>query len=216
VNFNKVSSILLTTFLIGSSLLCTAQNKGSVYSHTESHNERFTAIVVDLQHFAELQITTSAEKGFYITDEKQSGEYKDALVLNTQVRNDTLIITDPLNPAFEFPQDKLSAHKITDTRAQLVLPEHTSLFLNLVNSNLHIAGNFKDVVLNIHSGRAYFKQMSGNINVVSVDAAISASGLKNYSFKASSRNGSVTIRGVTSNSAYLMQVESIYGDITLN
>jgi len=187
-----------------------------VYSHIESHNELFTTVVVDLKHFAELYISTSTEKSFYVTDEKQSGEYKDALILNTQIRNDTLIITDPSSPVFKFPQDKLSAHKITDTRAQLIVPEHMNLFLNLVNSNLHMDGNFKEVVLNIHSGRVYFKQMSGNIKVVSVDAAISASGLKNYSFKATSRHGSVIVRSVTPNSNYLMQVESIYGNIQLD
>jgi hypothetical protein len=164
----------------------------------------------------ELDVSTSTEKGFYMTDEKQSGEYRNALVLNTQVINDTLFITDPLNPIFQFPQDKLSAHKITDTKAVLILPEHKKLFLNLPEAHLNLQGNYENIVLNIHTGKVILQQIAGDLQVTSVNANVQGENLKSYFFEASSRNGSVEIKNSNRNTRYLLKVESINGDIHLN
>jgi hypothetical protein len=172
--------------------------------------------MVDLKHYVELDIVTSDERGFYITDEKQSGEYKNALVLNAQVVNDTLFITDPLNPTFQFPQDKLSAHKITDTKAVLILPQYKNLFLNLPDANLSLEGNYKNVILNIHSGKVILQKLIGNMQATSVNANVQGENLKDYFFEASSRNGNVEIKYLNRNSRYLLKVESINGDIQLN
>jgi hypothetical protein len=172
--------------------------------------------MVDLMHYVQLTISTSTERGFYIWDEKQSGEYKNALVLNTQVVEDTLFISDPLNPTFEFPQDKLSAHKITDSRAILILPEHKSLFLNLPDANLNLQGNYENVILNIHSGKVILQKLTGNVQATSVSANVQGENLKGYYLEAVSRNGSVLINNSNKNTRYLLKVESINGDIQLN
>jgi hypothetical protein len=173
-------------------------------------------VLVDLKYYVELDVSTSTEKGFYMTDEKQSGEYRNALVLNTQVINDTLFITDPLNPTFQFPQDKLSAHKITDTKAVLILPEHKNLFLNLPEAHLNLQGNYENIILNIHSGKVILQQIAGDLQVISVNANVQAENLEGYFFEASSRNGSVEIKNSNRNTRYLLKVESINGDIHLN
>lgn len=197
-------------------MFCTAQNNGSVYSHTDSRNEDFETVMVDLDHHAELRISTTVEKSFYSTDEKQSGEYQNALVLNTKVLNDTLFVTDSLNPLFTFPQDKLSAHKITDTKAVLILPEKIMLFLNLLNANLEIKGNYENVIINIHSGKVVLKDTQGNIQITSVNANVEASGLGTYKYEPFTRNGIIKIENKNKKTRYLLKVESINGDIQLH
>ncbi len=214
--YQKIINIYFLTFFLCGSLFCQAQNKDSVYTHTESRNENFTTVFIELEHFVELEISTTKEKGFYVSDEKQSGEYSKALLLNTKVANDTLFVTDPKNPVFTFPQDKLSAHKITDTRAILVLPENKNLFLNLVNSNVKISGDYKRLILNIHTGDAIFKKLSGDVTVISVNADVAATALKSYMFDGSSRNGTLSIKQNKSTTKYVFKVEAINGDIYLN
>lgn len=197
------------------SLYCQSQSESSIYSHKESRNEDFATVIIDLKHFVELEVSTSSESGFYITDEKQSGEYKDALILNTKVVNDTLFVTDPLNPTFEFPQDKLSAHKITDTKAILILPINKDAFFNLSNANLHLKGKFENVIVNIHSGNVYLTDLYGDLQITSVNADITSEGLNDYSFEATSRNGRKKIDNSHHNRRYLLKVESINGNIHL-
>ncbi len=207
-----LESLILMIILLGSAI-CHAQNAGSIYAHTESQNEQFKVVFVNLKHFMNLSISTTGEPSSYVTNEKQSGEYKNALILNTQVLNDTLFVTDPVNPIFEFPQDKLSAHKITESKAELRLPEGKVLFLNLSEAVLNLDGQYKNVIINIHSGNMKLSHMSGNIQVTSVNANLVAIDLNSYSVQASSRNGSVTIENEPNSTRYLLEAESINGNI---
>jgi len=50
---------------------------------------------VELNSTIELTIKTTTEKDIRITS-SQGGEYKNAIVLNSKIENDTLKITDPL------------------------------------------------------------------------------------------------------------------------
>ena len=216
MNYKQVSITVFLIILLGGLLICEAQNKESIYVYKESHNQEFSTVVVDLEHYVDLTISTVKDKGSYVTDVKHSGEYKDALMLNADIKNDTLFISDPYNAGFEFPQDKLSAHKITDSKASLVLPDNINLFLHLVNSHIKISGNYKSTILNIKTGQASFSEMSGDIAVTSVDANIFAHDLKNHVFQASSRNGKVKMPEHKREFKYRMKVESIHGDIKLN
>ncbi len=202
--------------LVAASLGCQAQQKEAVYTYTESQNEKFDVILIDLEHYIELIIVTGDLPNSFSTNDVQSGEYSNALVLETRVANDTLFITDPLNPLFQFPQDKLSAHKVTDSKARIVLPEKHHLFLDLTNANLNLQGSYSNVIVNINTGKVNLEKLKGNIHITSVSADVNSKGLENYTFEASSRNGVVNVRKAGSKTKNHLKVESIHGDIFLN
>ncbi|BAO54482.1 DUF4097 family beta strand repeat-containing protein [Nonlabens marinus] len=214
--FSRGFPNIILLLCISASFCCQAQQKEAVYTYTESQNENFGVVLIDLEHYIELTITTSEQPHSFTTDDVQSGEYSNALVLQTRVANDTLFITDPVSPLFHFPQDKLSAHKVTDSKAKIVLPESHHLFLNLSNANVNLQGLFRSVIVNINTGKVNLEKLKGDTQITSVSADITAKDLENYSFEANSRNGIVTFKNENRRKKYHLKVESIYGDIDLD
>ena len=208
------STLLIT--ILSASLCCNAQQKEAVYTYTESQNDLYSIIFIDLEHYIELKVSTTKKMNSFSTSDQQFGEYRNALQLHSEVERDTLFIRDAINPLFQFPQDKLSAHKVTDSKAHVVLTENQVLFLNLSNANLVLEGNHKEIIVNIQDGNILLEKISGDIQIVSMNADVVGQGLSAYFFDISSRNGTTDYDKSIGQKKNQLKVESINGDIQLN
>jgi len=181
-----------------------------------SHNlADFSTIDIDLQEYVELEIKTNNSKNVKLIT-SQNGEYKNAVILSSIIRNDSLIITDPIHPTFSFPGDKLSAHKVIDNKATIVLPKNKKLVINAQSADLKISGNYNSVYINQLSGSCKIDQLQGDLQFISVYASIYAN-LKNYNVTSASRSGKVHVFKKPVQIKYFAKLETVSGNIsTLN
>jgi hypothetical protein len=189
-----------------------AQESTAVKNETSHLQAQFNVVDIQMVQHLELEITTSDSEKVNLVS-SQNGEYKNAVVLSSEIRNDSLVITDPFNPAFSFPQDKLSAHKIIDGKATLSLPSNKHLVINTQSANITITGNYKSVYINQLSGSCKIDQLQGDLTYVSVYATISID-LKNYDIQAVSRSGNVFAFEKPSSTNYFARLETISGNIS--
>jgi hypothetical protein len=146
------------------------QQSGQVNSsHTQLKNTSFSVIDIKLAEHIMLEVITTGDDDVKIM-ESQHGEYKNALTLVAQLRNDSLIIEEVQNITFTYPNDKLGAHKVMDSRIQLSLPRNRKLVINARSADIQIDGDFKSVYINLFSGNCVVKNMSGDFEFISIYA----------------------------------------------
>ena len=192
-----------------------AQTTSSTTNETSHNLADFSTIDIDLQQYVELEIKTNNSKNVKLIT-SQNGEYKNAVILSSIIRNDSLIITDPIHPTFTFPRDKLSAHKVIDSKATIVLPKNKKLVINVQSADLKISGNYNSVYINQLSGSCKISQLQGDLHFISVYASIYAN-LKNYNVTSSSRSGKVQEFKKSIQIKYFARLETVSGNIsTLN
>jgi hypothetical protein len=189
-----------------------AQESTPVKNETSHLQAQFNVVDIQIGQYLELEITTSDSDRVSLVS-SQNGEYKNAVVLSSEIRNDSLLITDPFNPTFSFPQDKLSAHKIIDGKATLSLPRNKHLVINTQTADITITGNYKSIYINQLSGSCKIDQLAGDLRYVSVYASIYVD-LKNYDIRAVSRSGNVFNFEKPSLINYFARLESISGNIS--
>ncbi len=202
----------ILAILIPSTLLAQA----TIVNDKSAKGEDFRVVLVDAAHYVQLQVSTTSHTQEYLIHEEQAGEYRRALSFTTTIKNDTLFIKDWGNPTFKFPQDKLSAHKITDSRILLEIPKHKELFINAVNANLEIEGSFKTTTINLANGSLLLENMKGDIKVVTTNASTKAMNLTKYRVKVFSRSGRVQRPKKRKNHLYSLTIESITGNIDID
>jgi hypothetical protein len=173
----------------------------------------FTVVDIDLLEYMELEIGNSDDGEVHLL-EMQQGEYKDAVSISTTVRNDSLLIKDFQNFDFEFPQDKLSAHKVIDARMRLLLPRNKTLVINTKSALLSISGEYSSLYINQFSGKCIITDISGDINITSVYADIVFKAAHYQVDKATKRKSLTRVfpKGITK---FKAQIETIHGHISL-
>ncbi|AGC76245.1 hypothetical protein LX97_00914 [Nonlabens dokdonensis] len=189
-----------------------AQQPSSIKNETQLMQSEFKVVDINVFQYLKLDIkTTNEERVRIITS--QDGEYKNAVILSGQVRNDSLIVRDPINPSFSFPEDKLSAHKIIDGSATLLIPENKKIVINTNAADISITGNYADVYINQLSGTCKIARLEGNLRYISVYADLFVQ-LKNYDISCSSRNGKVTSFEKPRIIKYFAVLETVSGNIS--
>ncbi|PPK96400.1 hypothetical protein LY01_00220 [Nonlabens xylanidelens] len=192
-----------------------AQTTSSNRNETSHSLATFKTIDIHLQQHIQLEIKTSNSQDVKLIT-SVNGEYKNAVILSSIIRNDSLIITDPIHPTFSFPGDKLSAHKVIDSKATIVLPENKKLVINVQSADLKISGNYDSVYINQLSGSCKIDQLKGDLHFISVYASIYAN-LKNYDVTSASRSGKVHEFKKPVQIKYFARLETVSGNIsTLN
>ncbi|WP_405378120.1 hypothetical protein [Nonlabens sp. Asnod3-A02] len=192
-----------------------AQTTSSNRNETSHSLATFKTIDIHLQQHIQLEIKTNNSQDVKLIT-SVNGEYKNAVILSSIIRNDSLIITDPIHPTFSFPGDKLSAHKVIDSKATIVLPENKKLVINVQSADLKISGNYDSVYINQLSGSCKIDQLKGDLHFISVYASIYAN-LKNYDVTSASRSGKVHEFKKPVQIKYFARLETVSGNIsTLN
>lgn len=197
-------------------LMCFAFAKA--YSQRDTSKIQLQGIEINsvdifLEQELELKITTHNLPEIWF-NESQGGEYKNAVVFNTELKNNQLIIKDMISPDFQFPQDKLSAHKVLDNKAQITIPEGMTVIVHVRSSFLNISGDYKEIIVNQQSGDCNLHEVSGNLKIVSVYANIHLQ-LQDYHVFATSKEGIVSGISFPDFYRYKAQIETIYGNVSI-
>lgn len=161
----------------------------------------------------ELEIANSDDGEVHIL-ELQQGEYKDAVSISTTVRQDSLLITDFQNFDFEFPQDKLSAHKVIDARMKLLLPRDKQLVINTGTAVLSISGDFSSLYINQFAGKCNLTNITGNLKLTSVYADVSFNA-PHYQIDKAIKRKPLTRILPKDYMKYTAQIETIHGSISV-
>lgn len=183
----------------------------TVKNETRHLQAPFDVVDIQVDQHLELEITTNNSNIVQLVS-LQNGEYKNAVTLSSEIRNDSLLITDPFTPAFSFPQDKLGAHKIIDGKATLSLPSNRHLVINTGSADITVQGNYKSIFINQLSGSCKIEKLEGDLNYISVYATISVD-LKDYEIQALSKSGMVSSFEKTLWIKYFARLETISGNI---
>jgi hypothetical protein len=176
-------------------------------------NNAIAHIDITLQDHIEIEIITTKEKSFRIS-ESQFGEYQQAVMLSSVARNDTLYVADPQNPTFKYPNGKLSAHKVVDGKATLYIPEGKTIFVTTESADVTLTGTFKNITVNLKNGKCNLENVNGNFQIVTVYAPVHVQALKTK-VTAQSKNGAVVFNSKHLNTIYNGKIESINGSITI-
>ncbi|MBF4982831.1 hypothetical protein FNJ87_00230 [Nonlabens mediterrranea] len=182
-------------------------------SHRVYGNSKITTIDIFLETTIELEIITTKGNQIKIV-ESQSGEYRNAVLLNTEISNDTLKITDPFNPSFIFPQDKLGAHKTLDGKATIYIPENLILEINSRQCFVTINGIYSNCYVNLESGNCILKDLKGDFQIVSVNAMVTVINPSSY-IEISSKYGVITQLTSEPVVNYKQKIETINSNITI-
>lgn len=190
-----------------------SQSVTSQGSSTVLLNNNIAHLDIYLNEHVELHIITTKERSFKIS-ENQYGEYKEAIVLSKVQRNDTLFISDPQSPAFKYPNNKLSAHKVVDGKATIYIPEGKTVFITAQSADVTLTGHFKNITINLQNGKCNLENTTGDFQIVTVYAPVTARTYKT-AITATSKNGLVTGIKEKKKSLYSGKIDSINGSITI-
>ena len=131
----------------------------------------FEVVDIVFDTYVALEIGNSEDGSIHLF-EKENGEYKDAVQVRSVIENDSLKLRSTPSLSFEFPQDKLSAHKVINTSLKLLIPEGKKVIINVREATVLCEGNFKSIYVNQLSGTCKLKIIEGDVSVVSVYADI--------------------------------------------
>lgn len=182
-------------------------------SRIQLQSDEIKSIDIFLEQEIELNITTHDLPEIWF-NESQGGEYKNAVVFNTKLVENQLTITDQISPEFHFPQDKLSAHKIIDSKAQITIPYGMNVKVHVRSSFLNISGDYNNLSVNQQSGDCAITDLTGDLKIISVYAHIHLT-IKDYLTDVTSKEG--LIKGIDNHEfyRYKARVETIYGNVTI-
>lgn len=182
-------------------------------SSTVMLNNDITHVDITLHDHIELEIITTKEKSFRIS-ESQFGEYQQAIMLSSAVKDKTLYISDPQSPTFKYPNGKLSAHKVVDGKATLYIPEGETIFITAESADVTLTGTFKNITVNLKNGKCNLDNVNGNFQIVTVYAPVHIQAAKTK-VTAQSKNGAIMYHSKHVNTIYSGKIESINGSITV-
>jgi len=190
-----------------------SQTVTSQGSSTVLLNNSIKHVDITLHDHIELHIITAKEKSFVIS-ESQFGEYQQAILLNNSQSNDTLYISDPQNPTFIYPNDKLSAHKAVDGKATIYIPRGKTIFITASSADVTLTGDYRNVTVNLKNGKCRLQNTTGDFQIVTVYAPVYVK-TSQTAITAHSKTGIVRGKAIATNVRFTGKIESINGSITI-
>jgi len=212
------------SFFMAVMLMCFAFTSTSSAQRAKAHSQRnsstirldsqeITTVDIFLEQEIELKVRTHDIPEIWF-NESQGGEYKSAVVFNTEFVGKKIVISDMISPEFHFPQDKLSAHKIIDSTAEITIPSGMKVNLHVTSSFLTISGDFKNLLVNQQSGDCAIRDTTGDFKVVSVYANIHLN-VNEYLIALDSKEGLLKELPLPETYRYQAQIETIYGNVSV-
>ncbi|WP_157111553.1 hypothetical protein [Nonlabens spongiae] len=156
-----------------------ATRQAGAYSQNDSRNiinssikgSDFEVVDIVFDTYVALEIGNSTD-GKVLLFEEENGEYKNAIQVRRTIEKDSLKLINTKSLSFEFPQDKLSAHKVINTSLKLLIPEGKKVIINVREATVLCEGSFESIYVNQLSGTCKFKMIESDVTVVSVYADI--------------------------------------------
>lgn len=111
------------------------------------------------------------------------GEYQGDMLVHMRQEGSTIHIATRSQPAFDFPNDKLSAHKVVAVGLRVLLPEHLAFQLYGLAARVEVYGDYNTLDVSLSSGNCYLdtrvdhaavKTLSGNIQLWAKEGEVRA------------------------------------------
>lgn len=128
-------------------------------------------VQLDARNNYRVEVRTTKREDILV-EAMMEGEYQGEMLVQLTERGNTLHIATRNQPAFDFPNDKLSAHKVISVGLRISLPEHLAFQLYGRSATVIVQGAYRDVDISLSSGncsleveteQAKVKTLSGNI-----------------------------------------------------
>lgn len=145
-------------------------------------NPDITAVQIDAKNCFELKIQT-ARTSEMLVEATIEGEYQSDLLLNLSEERSAISVNVGFAPNFKNPNDKLSTHKVVSIGLYITLPRFQNVQINGTSCNVIAAGAYENLKITLNDGSCTLNEVSkrvsaltqsGDINVSSSSAEISA------------------------------------------
>ena len=171
-----------------------------------------TLIQIDTEKCYQAEIS-AYEGETVIVEARMDGEYAEALSINITEEGKTLWIGADFNPEFEFPNDKLSAHKVVSISLSIRIPAYRDVQVFGTSCNVMLSGAFKEVDVVLNDGSCTLDEVAQNVKVNTQSGNIRLNSLQGV-VKARSHYGKVLQQEIPEGEKRF-DLETVSGDITL-
>ncbi len=139
-------------------------------------------VQLDVHHNYLLEVATS-EREDILVEALMEGEYRGEMLVHLTTEGTTVNIATRSQPAFDFPNDKLAAHKVISVGLRVTLPRYLSVQVYGESANVRLSGVFHEADVALSSGNTTLdieaeqvgvRTQSGNIVVYKKDEGVLA------------------------------------------
>ena len=134
-------------------------------------NHKDTAIEIDANNCFLVTIKTS-KTNTIIVEAKMAGEYGNDLALNIHEEGTTLLIDTDLNANFEFPNDKLAAHKVLSIALEISVPENLKVTIHGTYCNVNTYGTYQNLDVSLSDGKCILNSIGDKTSVYTQSGTI--------------------------------------------
>ena len=146
-------------------------------------------IAIDVRQCFAISLET-ARTDRVTVEASMEGEYQSEVVVQTENAGSTLMIRTGFTPGFDYPNDKLGAHKVLSVRLRVVLPEGQRVRLSAGRCQVEASGRYELLDVHIESGGCRMDHRATTTRVLTVSAPITAR-IDEGEVSAESRHGRV-------------------------
>ncbi|SEK91802.1 hypothetical protein SAMN04488008_102434 [Maribacter orientalis] len=142
------------------------------------------------------------------------GEYSQDLDLEVNTSGTTVLIEAGFAPSFEYPNDKLSAHKVVSILLKLTIPSFKEVEVYGTNSRVILEGKYKELDVSLSDGECELHNILGNANVKTQSGTINVFA-KSAQINANSKYGKVSFNPIPEG-LFIYKLQTVTGNIELS
>lgn len=174
--------------------------------------EKIEQLYIYTDEVFKINIITSDTHQIILTSHSE-GEYFNDISLETEMRQNKMILTSKFREILQGGYDKLSANKVFSMEITLEIPENLQVFVKSNIASVTGKGTFKNLQIELKSGYCRLEYFEGNAVVNTYSGSIWVDA-HNAKITANSRNGKVNVP-VTAYGKYRVNLTSINGNISV-
>ena len=176
-------------------------------------NPEVTVINIDGNLCYRVGLETADTKEVSV-EARMDGEYQKGLLVNFREAGNTLNLETRYSPEFQFPNDKLGAHKVVSVSMRVTLPRDMEILLTAQSCEISASGEFRDLKIVFNDGLCDLSHTAENTEVRTGTAPIFAH-LSSGLVEAESRYGAVQLEPIPEGDHHL-RLYSTKGDISVS
>ena len=196
--------------LVVALLLAASAASGQVTVSKTLLDPEVDAIVIDGRQCFDIGLETAPTREVSV-EARMEGEYEADILVRTERMGNTLFIGTGLAPGFQFPNDKLGAHKVVSIRLRVVLPEHQKVSVHAGQCQVRTSGVYRELTVRVNDGGCLLEHQAEHTDVRTLSAPITAR-VEDGIIEASSRYGEVHLDPVPAGTPRLL-LRTTRGDI---
>lgn len=131
-----------------------------------------TYLLVDASNAYRVNLNTN-NSGTIRVSALSEGEYQSVLALHVEKEGATAKVATGFQPSFQFPNDKLGAHKVISVSLEISLPENIEVKVYGKSSGVRATGLFRNLEVVLADGNCSLEDVKGTVKVQTQQGDIS-------------------------------------------